>query len=165
MLRTPAVIHDEEAQLDTTSPNIRDSTLTAVHTASRHTSVTTFDTPETPTPTAPGPGPSSVEPKISESEKPQDSDEARLDSELPSDLILDDAFCVQWDGPNDPENPMNWSKAFRWWITAIASMLVFNATFASSAPSGLVREMEVYFGISQEVATLLISLFVAGYCV
>lgn len=156
MLQTPAVIHDEEAQLDAvTSPNVRDSALTAVHDASRHTSVTTLDHTITP------PGPS-VEPKITE--KPsQDSDEARLDNETASDL--DDRFCVQWDGPDDPENPLNWSYGFRWWITAIASMLVFNATFASSAPSGLVIEMEMYFGISQEVATLLISLFVAGYCV
>ncbi|KAI0694864.1 major facilitator superfamily domain-containing protein [Cytidiella melzeri] len=38
-------------------------------------------------------------------------------------------------------------------------------TFASSAPSGIVPEMMHYFGFGQEVASLTIALFVAGYCV
>ena len=44
----------------------------------------------------------------------------------------------------------------------------FNApcrTFASSAPSGVERELIRYFTFSQEVAILTISLFVAGYCI
>lgn len=77
---------------------------------------------------------------------------------------FDDRFLVTFE-PNDPENPRNWSKAYRWYITFATSFLVLNATFASSAPSGLVREMMMYFGVSREVGTLLISLFVAGYCV
>jgi hypothetical protein len=24
---------------------------------------------------------------------------------------------VTWDGPDDPENPKNWSYAYKWWIT------------------------------------------------
>lgn len=76
----------------------------------------------------------------------------------------DDRFLVTFDGLDDPENPMNWSKTYRWYLTFMASFLVFNATFASSAPTGLVREMMVHFEISREVAALLISLFVGGYC-
>ena len=38
-------------------------------------------------------------------------------------------------------------------------------TFASSAPSGIAGDLMKDFGMSQEVATLAISLFVAGYCV
>lgn len=37
-------------------------------------------------------------------------------------------------------------------------------TFASSAPSGLLPEMMDYFGFGEEVATLNVSLFIAGYC-
>lgn len=37
-------------------------------------------------------------------------------------------------------------------------------TFASSAPEGLLPEMMSYFGFGEEVATLTISLFIAGYC-
>jgi multidrug resistance protein len=44
-------------------------------------------------------------------------------------------------------------------------MLVLNSTFASSAPSGISEDIMEHFHISQEVAVLCISLFVAGYCV
>jgi len=39
-----------------------------------------------------------------------------------------------------------------------------NATFASSAPSGLLPQMMDYFGFGEEVATLTVSIFIAGYC-
>jgi multidrug resistance protein len=59
----------------------------------------------------------------------------------------------------------NWGVVYRWYLTGVAGLLVLNSTFASSSPSGIVEDMEVYFGFSQEVAILTISLFVAGYCV
>ncbi|KAG7575461.1 hypothetical protein FFLO_00280 [Filobasidium floriforme] len=67
--------------------------------------------------------------------------------------------------PGEKANPKNWSVAYRWYITAAGSLLVLNSTFASSAPSGIVAEMTEYFGFGKEVATLTVSLFVAGYCV
>lgn len=30
---------------------------------------------------------------------------------------------VTWDGLDDPENPKNWSYAYKWWITAIMCIL------------------------------------------
>jgi hypothetical protein len=30
---------------------------------------------------------------------------------------------VTWDGPDDPENPKNWSYAYKWWITVIMCIL------------------------------------------
>jgi len=30
---------------------------------------------------------------------------------------------VTWDGPDDPENPKNWSYAYKWWITIIICVL------------------------------------------
>ncbi|EPS93497.1 hypothetical protein FOMPIDRAFT_1026518 [Fomitopsis schrenkii] len=68
-------------------------------------------------------------------------------------------------GLDDPEHPMNWSRAYRWYLTMLGGLLVLNATFASSAPSGVEQELIRYFSFSQEVAVLTISLFVAGYCV
>ena len=44
-------------------------------------------------------------------------------------------------------------------------LTMFYRTFASSAPSGVAPELMRQFGFSGEVATLTISLFVAGYCV
>ena len=41
----------------------------------------------------------------------------------------------------------------------------YSSTFASSVPSEIVEPLMNQFGFSQEVGALLISLFVAGYCV
>ena len=30
---------------------------------------------------------------------------------------------VTWGGPDDPENPKNWSYAYKWWITIIVCVL------------------------------------------
>jgi len=34
---------------------------------------------------------------------------------------------VAWDGPNDPENPLNWSSAKRWTTVAVVSYMTFLA--------------------------------------
>ena len=75
------------------------------------------------------------------------------------------AYEVGWDGPNDPTNPQNWSRSSRWYYTLLGSILVFNATFASSSPGGIAVKVMEEFTFSREIATLMISLFVAGYCV
>ncbi|KAI0257436.1 major facilitator superfamily domain-containing protein [Lactifluus subvellereus] len=67
--------------------------------------------------------------------------------------------------PNDPDNPLNWPTWRRWYITFIGGFLVLNATFASAAPSNMLPQMMEQFGFGEEVATLTVSLFIAGYCV
>ncbi|EKM55507.1 uncharacterized protein PHACADRAFT_173640 [Phanerochaete carnosa HHB-10118-sp] len=67
--------------------------------------------------------------------------------------------------PEDPDSPLNWSRAKRWYITSVAGLLAFNVTFASSIPAGVVPQMMTQFGFGREVATLTIALFVAGYSV
>ena len=73
----------------------------------------------------------------------------------------DELYMVRFE-PGEKTNPKNWSVAYRWYITGAGSLLVLNSTFASSAPSGIVKEMTEYFGFGREVATLTVSLFVAG---
>ncbi|KAG1846887.1 major facilitator superfamily domain-containing protein [Suillus subluteus] len=75
-----------------------------------------------------------------------------------------DPFLVHFD-EGDSANPKNWSFAKKWYLTLAGGLLVLNATFSSSAPSALVPTFMEEFGISQEVGTLTISLFVCGYCV
>ncbi|KAF9022968.1 MFS general substrate transporter [Hymenopellis radicata] len=75
-----------------------------------------------------------------------------------------DPFLVTFE-PDDPANPQNWSRLKRWTITMLGGILVLNATFASSAPSGILPEIMAKFTFSQEVGTLVISVFVAGFCV
>jgi hypothetical protein len=33
---------------------------------------------------------------------------------------------VTWDGPDDPENPKNWSYVYKWWVTAIICIVSLN---------------------------------------
>lgn len=75
-----------------------------------------------------------------------------------------DPYLVQF-APDDKENPKNWSRRKRWYLTYFAGLLGFNATFASSAPSGIATQLMAQFKLSEEVAALTISVFVAGYCV
>ncbi|KAF3011105.1 hypothetical protein E8E13_011348 [Curvularia kusanoi] len=66
-------------------------------------------------------------------------------------------------GPNDVENPKNWSTARRWYITFVAVMMVVNATFASSSPSGILDDISKDLHVSVEAAGLVTTLFLLGY--
>ncbi|QPC77518.1 hypothetical protein HYE68_008270 [Fusarium pseudograminearum] len=66
--------------------------------------------------------------------------------------------------PNDIRNPQNWSTPRRWGVTLAAVMLVLNATFASSSPSGCFPSLAKHFHVSELVAGLTITLFLLGYC-
>ncbi|UZJ55616.1 hypothetical protein CBS101457_004936 [Exobasidium rhododendri] len=91
-----------------------------------------------------------------------------LDGETgsPSSSTLEkDVILVQWDGSDDREDPRNWSTLKRGTLSVIAAMVVLNATFSSSAPSAISDDLMDYFGFGTEIATLNISIFVAGYAV
>lgn len=66
--------------------------------------------------------------------------------------------------PNDIENPKNWSTARRWYITLVSVLMVINATFASSSPSGCLGSISRELHVSEEAAGLVITLFLLGYC-
>ena len=66
--------------------------------------------------------------------------------------------------PNDIENPKNWSASRRWYITVVSVLLVVNATFASSSPSGCLNGIASHFSVSVEASGLVITLFLLGYC-
>ncbi|EMD36323.1 hypothetical protein CERSUDRAFT_115253 [Gelatoporia subvermispora B] len=74
------------------------------------------------------------------------------------------AFLVEF-GPQDRDNPKNWSRSKRWYMTIVASLIAFNAGVASSAPAGIASNLALQFAMSEELVVLCISLFVTGYCV
>ncbi|KAJ3565465.1 hypothetical protein NP233_g7618 [Leucocoprinus birnbaumii] len=65
----------------------------------------------------------------------------------------------------DPTNPQNWSRARRWYLTMASALLVLNATFASSSPSGIFAKFSEEFHMKEIESVLTLSLFVTGYCV
>ncbi|KAK5076180.1 hypothetical protein LTS08_002691 [Lithohypha guttulata] len=92
--------------------------------------------------------------------KPYRSRKITTDGDKP---FLNDDGYVDF-APDDIENPKNWSKTRRWYISIVSISLVLNATFASSSPSGCLVGIAEEFGVSIIAAGLVITLFLLGYC-
>jgi hypothetical protein len=73
---------------------------------------------------------------------------------------------IDWDGPQDPENPKNWSSTRKWAATITVAMFTFISPIASSmvAPAleHVARDLDVPPGFQ---TSLLLSIFVLAYAV
>ncbi|KAI1073204.1 hypothetical protein LB507_010871 [Fusarium sp. FIESC RH6] len=67
--------------------------------------------------------------------------------------------------PNDPQSPMTFPLWKKWFFTALQALATLATTFASSAYSGGIKQVIKSFNVSQEVATLGISLYVLGFAI
>jgi multidrug resistance protein len=76
----------------------------------------------------------------------------------------DDPYIVEFI-PNDPRNPMEFSQVKKWFITLTVAIATLAVAFVSSAYTGGAEEVIRTFGVSQEVYTLGVSLFVLGFAV
>ncbi|RSM03266.1 hypothetical protein CDV31_010542 [Fusarium ambrosium] len=71
---------------------------------------------------------------------------------------------VSWDGPDDPENPMNWSTVRKCINIGLMSLLTIISPLASSmfAP-GVPKLMDDFNTNSNELATFVVSIYMFGY--
>lgn len=74
-----------------------------------------------------------------------------------------DPNLVEWDGPDDPENPQNFSRIRKWVITVVMSSMTMWITFASSVFSTATLVTAKEFNVSTEVMILGTSLTVFGF--
>ncbi|KIJ26675.1 hypothetical protein M422DRAFT_272247 [Sphaerobolus stellatus SS14] len=70
---------------------------------------------------------------------------------------------VDWDGPQDPANPRNWSSSRKWFISSFGFIFltlvgVANAGYAISQPS-----LEKALGISSFLGTLGVAMFIVPF--
>ena len=65
-----------------------------------------------------------------------------------------DPNLVEFDGPDDKDNPRNWTKKRRWIITAAMGMMTFVVTFSSSIFATAIRPVSAEFDIDQVTAAL-----------
>jgi hypothetical protein len=79
--------------------------------------------------------------------------------------LKEETYVVDFDGPDDPLSPLNWSIRKRVMTTVLLSLTTFVVTFASSVFSSALRVVAIEFNISDEVATLGTSLFVVGFAI
>lgn len=76
-----------------------------------------------------------------------------------------DPNLIDWEGPNDLENPQNWPFFKKARITVALGIMTLAVTFASSVFSTATMVVAQEFNISDEVAILGTSLFVLGFAV
>ncbi|KAK5113561.1 hypothetical protein LTR85_010789 [Meristemomyces frigidus] len=65
--------------------------------------------------------------------------------------------------PNDPENPKNWSKAYKWWCTMVVAITCFAVAFNSAVITADLTGVSDTFHVSEEVSFLTITVFVIGF--
>lgn len=65
----------------------------------------------------------------------------------------------------DPENPFNWSRVYRWYLTMVASALVVCIAYGSSIVTGGLGLIQEQYDVSLEVAILTCSIMVCGFAV
>ncbi|BGP12510.1 hypothetical protein JCM10213v2_000427 [Rhodosporidiobolus nylandii] len=77
-------------------------------------------------------------------------------------MVEDGVPLVRLKGPNDPLSPMNMSRARRWMIVILLTSCSFCITCCSSMIAFTYPGVEAEYHVSQEVATLGLTLFVLG---
>ncbi len=65
----------------------------------------------------------------------------------------------------EEEDPTEWSTRRKWTTTALVSCLYFNATITSSIGTGATVQYIHQFSISQEVSSLVLSIYMIGFCI
>ena len=77
-----------------------------------------------------------------------------------------DPDIVTWDGPNDPENPKNWTKKQKWAATFVVSSFTFISPVSSSMVAPAISSISKEFNITNEVEQqLVLSVFVLAYAI
>jgi len=71
-------------------------------------------------------------------------------------------MLVTWYGPDDPENPMNWSRPKKIWVMFQVCFLTFSVYFGSAVYTAGVRGVAEEFHVSPVAATLGLTLFLLG---
>lgn len=64
---------------------------------------------------------------------------------------------------HDPENPKNWSKARKWYITMVIALVCFVVAFCSSVITPGIGGAQNDLNSSREVALLSVTVFVLGF--
>jgi DHA1 family multidrug resistance protein-like MFS transporter len=90
-----------------------------------------------------------------------DVEKGHSDNEPPP--ATENRFLVEFEGPDDPGNPKNWTTKRRWAITISMGLLVFTVTFASSIFSVNIRTVQELYKVELVTATLGVALFVLGF--
>ncbi|KAL1953491.1 hypothetical protein VTO42DRAFT_2770 [Malbranchea cinnamomea] len=74
-----------------------------------------------------------------------------------------EVYVVEFDGPDDPLHPQNWSLRRKLATAVILAWTTIISSFTSSIFSTATQDVATVFGVSTQVSILGLSLFVVGY--
>ncbi|KAJ3019390.1 hypothetical protein NUW54_g94 [Trametes sanguinea] len=97
---------------------------------------------------------------------PRTEDTTTLRAEVTSCAPKDnpDIYIVDWDGPDDPENPKNWTVRKKWAVTLVVSSYAFLSPLSSSMMAPAANQIADEFGVtSKPIIALFTSIYVLGY--
>lgn len=95
----------------------------------------------------------------------EDSRGPGLSREKTTESPSEDSHIVTWDGPDDPEDPRNFSTNRKIFITFQLGLLAAAASMGSSILSPATAIVSDYVGVSEEVGVLSTSLYILGFAV
>ncbi|KAF2730702.1 putative polyamine transporter 4 [Polyplosphaeria fusca] len=93
----------------------------------------------------------------------RDNEEGRLEAGLPKTEAL--AGDLDWDGPEDPDNPRNWPSWQRILHTAIPAFWTFGLCVGISSLVAAIPILQRQFGLSRNVALLPVTLYTLGFSI
>ena len=70
---------------------------------------------------------------------------------------------VDWDGPDDPKNPQNWSVLKKTWLSVLVALCTFTVAFGSSILSSATEELAQLYHVSPTVIILSLTVYVLGF--
>lgn len=77
-----------------------------------------------------------------------------------------DSKVVNWNGPDDPDNPKNWPNKKKWAATVTVSLFTFISPVSSSMVAPALSSIAADFNITDQVLSqLTLSIFVLAYAV
>ncbi|KAM5347291.1 hypothetical protein ACJ41O_010296 [Fusarium nematophilum] len=103
-----------------------------------------------------------------EAAKRQTDEEAAMPAETKegesSSSTPEDPNAVGWDGPDDPQNPMNWPAKRKWInIGALSMMTLLTPLGSSMFAPGVPDIMREFKSDNENVATFVVSVYVLGF--
>lgn len=99
---------------------------------------------------------------VDAAEKGVEIEPAQLPSSHNADALHKTVTAQDWNGPDDPGNPVNWPLWQRVYHTTIPGLFGFAVTFGSSVYTPGYPEVMEKFHVSGTVALLGLSLYVLG---
>ncbi|KAJ5404867.1 Major facilitator superfamily domain general substrate transporter [Penicillium sp. CMV-2018d] len=88
------------------------------------------------------------------------------DTDLSKPIELKDPNVIDWDGPDDPANPLNWPASRKNIHVAIVSIFTLTANLAATMFAPGAAELADEFGITDStLETMTVSLYVLGFAI